>query len=434
MSFDSAYAWWQARGGELLDVVPTGFTLLWRALLVPADGPQAMFALQLGLFWSGLALLAQALATSRTRAFALVVCAGAAPLLVLLRGQVWTDVALLSALTCAGGLLAFAQARGRRGFAWCALAPLLLAGAMRHNALPALLPFAFWWASLVVGTQRRHLAIGTLALLLASAGTNRLLAGAATRHVPVWPVTAMQDLAALSIAQGRLLLPAFMTGPGLAVDEVAQAYRIWSPLPLLTGTRHGVRSPLDPPMTAGELESLRTHWFAAVRAHPRQWLAHRARLARGLFGTHPPDWPVELVYADGAHAYADNPPIAPNRGAIARALLALARTHVATPWLAAWPYLLAGVCAIPFAWRRRRQHDGFAATILLASAWLYALPLLLAVGSAETRYLAWSCVASLLAAVLVIRPRAPGDATRHAQGAASRHPARLAPDSTRDRP
>lgn len=406
MSFDSAYAWWQARGGEMLDVVPPGFTLAWRATLVFVDGPQAMFALQLGLFWSGLALLAQALAASRARVIALIGCAGAAPLVVLLRGQVWTDVAVLSALTCASGLLAFAHARDRRGFAWCALFVLLYAGAMRHNALPALIPFALWWARLVAGAGRVRLVACALAVLVASLGIGHLLARAAVRHIPLWPVTAQHDLAALSIADGRMHLPPFMTGPGLDVAELAGAFRFWSPLPLLTGTRHGVRSPLDPPLSEAELASLRTAWLETVRANPAHWLAHRARLAGALFGTHAADWPAELVYAEGEYAYRDNPPLAANDGATARALMRWAHTHVATAWLAAWPYLLAGLCALPFAWCRRRRVDGFAATILLASGWLYALPLLVAASSAETRYLAWPCIASVLALGLAIRFRA----------------------------
>lgn len=407
MSFDSAYAWWQARGGEMLDVVPPGFTLVWRATLALADGPQAMFALQLGLFWSGLALLAQALAASRARALALIGCAAAAPLIVLLRGQVWTDVALLSALTCASGLLAFAHARDRRGFAWAALFALLYAGAMRHNALPALIPFAIWWARLVAGTGHARRIVGTLAVLVASLGVNHLLASAAVRHIPLWPVTAQHDLAALSVAEGRMRLPPFMTGPGLDVAELAGAFRLWSPLPLLTGTRHGVRSPLDPPMSETELASLRAAWSGTVRANPARWLEHRARLAVALFGTHAADWPAELVYVEGEYAYRDNPPLAANDGAIALTLTRWARARTATAWLAAWPYLLAGVCALPFAWRRRRHIDGFTAAVLLASAWLYALPLLVAASSAETRYLAWPCGASALALGLAIRFRAP---------------------------
>ena len=59
MSFDSAYQWWQARGGESTNIQGVGMTWLWRAGNALAPGPGAMFVLQLLLFWSGLALITQ---------------------------------------------------------------------------------------------------------------------------------------------------------------------------------------------------------------------------------------------------------------------------------------------------------------------------------------------------------------------------------------
>jgi len=69
----------------------------------------------------------------------------------------------------------------------------------------------------------------------------------------------------------------------------------------------------------------------------------------------------------------------------------------ATPALAAWPYLLAGLLAAPLAWRRRYELSGRVALVAIASAWLLALPLFALAPSAELRYLGWSCVASVFA-------------------------------------
>src|SRR5690349_3835686 len=62
MSYDSAYAWWQARGGGGNDIVPPAFTLAWRVSQHLADGPGAVFALHALAFWCGLALFTQAFA------------------------------------------------------------------------------------------------------------------------------------------------------------------------------------------------------------------------------------------------------------------------------------------------------------------------------------------------------------------------------------
>jgi len=80
-----------------------------------------------------------------------------------------------------------------------------------------------------------------------------------------------------------------------------------------------------------------------------------------------------------------------------------------TRWLAGWPYLLVGLIALPLAWRRRGELAGIVALAVLASAWLYLVPML-PIAAAELRYLGWPCVASVLAAALVaFVPRAFGD-------------------------
>lgn len=422
MSFDSASAWWQARNGTLGDVVPPGFVFAWRLSLPLADGPQAMLTLHLALFWAGLALFASALARSRTATAASMLLVGAAPLPLLLRGHVWTDVALFSALVFASGALASAHAHGRRWPLLAALAALLYAGGMRHNASTALLPLALWWAWLAAGakpSRRARVVAGTLALLLVAAGGNRLLASRAAPHVPLWPLAAEYDLAALSIASGRMQLPAFLIGDGLDVDELAGAFRDWSALPLLTDTRHGVRAPIAPPLlSAAERTDLRAAWMGAIARQPLDWAVHRLRVARALLGNHAEDWPEELIFVDAEFQYRDNPPLAPNGGALHAALVRWARAHRSGSALAAWPYLCVGLLMLPLAWRRRETAGGGIALALLASAWTYALPLLVLTASAETRYLGWPCIASLLAFVAVAwsarAPRGRTEALRHA--------------------
>src|SRR3954452_16665481 len=79
MSFDSAYAWWQARGGETTDIAPPMFIFVWRVVDALHEGPALMFALHLALFWSGLALLAGALRLNVWRTIALMLIAAFAP-------------------------------------------------------------------------------------------------------------------------------------------------------------------------------------------------------------------------------------------------------------------------------------------------------------------------------------------------------------------
>lgn len=415
MSWDSAYAWWQARGGEMTGIVPPAFVLVWRMCDFVLSGPGLLFALHLALFWSGLALLARALGLRAIAAAAMFLVA-LMPLPWLLRGHVWTDVGLFSALTFVTGAFACAQGGGRRRWLWIALPALLYAAVLRLNALPAALPFVAWFAMLFAsrtGVPARtwpSLALPGVCLLGAVAAVHLLIGSMVQRPVPIWPMIAQFDLVAMSIKTDRLLLPDSAIEPGLDVAELKQAFRVWSLLEVLGKTPHRIRPPFEE-HTEQELSSLREAWVSAVLEYPRAWASHRWRFARGLYGTYPAYWPSELVYVDLEAPYKDNPVVEPNRTRLHRALLDAAAALRSTPLLAPWPYLLLGLLALPSAWRQRRSLAGVAALVLLASAWMYAVPLTLTAVSIELRYLGWPCLASVLAAActwLAPRSKVPG--------------------------
>lgn len=402
MSFDSAYTWWQARGGATTDIAPPMLILLWRVCDALLEGPGLVFALHLALFWSGLALFAGALRIGAPRTIALMLVAGFAPVPWLLRGHVWTDVGLFSALLFVTGALAQAQATRHRGWLVCALPALFYAAAVRHNALPAVLPFAVWMAWLAGGGAPRkprawRTAFAAIVLCAVFAAGAAMVNSRVDRHVPLWPATAEWDLAAISIASGEMLLPSFMIGPGLEVAELAEAFRHWSITPMLQNTRHGMRDPFMDDYTPEQLSTLRNAWFDAIRAHPHAWLTHHWRQACALLGVHDPAWPRELIYVDDEFQYRDNPPVTRNQSALHKALMRGAAKLSTTPLLAGWPYFVLGLLAVPAAWHRRRGLAGASALALLASAFLYAIPLVVLV-PAELRYLGWSCLAGVVAA------------------------------------
>jgi len=407
MSFDSAYTWWQARGGTTTDIAPPVLIYVWRFLDAIVEGPALVFALHLALFWSGLALIADAVATTRWRAIALMLVVALTPVTWLLRAHVWTDVGLFSALVFVVGALAKAQTTARRAWIIAALPALFYAGAVRLNALPAVLPFALWIAWLVARSRVR-VALAAAAVFFGSAAFAAIVNAQVDRHVPLWTATAEWDLAAISVATGEMWLPPFMIGPGLEVDELAHAFRHWSNVPMLQNTTHGMRDPFMEDYTREQLATLRAAWVDAIRAHPGAWLAHKVRQAVALLDVRDPGWPRELVYVDDEVQYRDNPPVARNRSLLHVALMTAAERLRTTRVLAGWPYLAIGLVALPFAWRRRRELNGRIALIALASAWLYLVPML-PIAPAELRYLGWPCVASVFAAALVaFVPRAFG--------------------------
>lgn len=406
MSFDSAYAWWQARGGQTADVVPPALVQVWRLCEAIRSGPGLVFALHLVLFWSGLALFVRALRLRAAVALPVFLLVAFTPVPWLLRSHVWTDVGLFSALLLASGVLACVHAGASRRWLVGALPPLFYAAALRHNALPAVLPLAFWLAWLAQrgspSASRANVAAIAAGLLAAMLATNHGLSRTVERHVPMWPSLAQFDLVAVSIAADRLLLPDFLHEPGLEVRELAATFRHWSNTPMFFGLRHGLREPFSIVPGSDEARTLRRAWMDAILGHPGAWLAHRWQLTRALFGTHAPDWPRELVYVDDEVPYRDNPPVARNTSVLHATLMRAAAALVATPLLAAWPYAVLALVACALAWRRRFETRGAVALVLLASAALFATPLPLLAPAAELRYLAWPCVAALLAFVCVL--------------------------------
>jgi len=405
MSFDTGYTWWQARVGETTDTQSVALIYLWRVIDPILPGPGLVFILHLALFWGGLLMIATGLRLRFVSATLMVLLAGFAPVIAVLRGHVWSDVGLAGTLLIATGALSlFARSRRRR---WLALALVssLYALGLRHNALPALLPLAVYAMHrlLAVDDSRgTRVRVGIVAVLVLGVlyGVVQAINSTADRHLPAWRAIATFDLAALSIATGEVLLPARMVGPGMDVADLAQAHKSWGVFAVLTRTHNGIYDPLAPEWTPSQVAELRSAWLNACLANPREYLAHRLEVTAGLFGTHPTDWPEALKFVSASYQVRDNPPVAQNTTALHRWIIGAAQRLRDTPVFAAWPYLVVGLFAAPFAWRRRDRPAAQIALVLIVSGALYALPLVFLAASAELRYLFWPCVASLVAGVL----------------------------------
>lgn len=401
MSFDAAYAWWQARGGETTDLQAPMMMRLWQICDALLPGPGLLFLLHLAIFWSGLGLIATRLRAGLPVRIGFILLAACAPVCFVLFTHVWTDVALMAALTFAvGALLAF---RDTGRFAWLSVATLALFYALgvRLNAAPAILPFAFYGSSLALRARRKAygttstLVFGTAAMLVlgvAAFAVNRDV----DRHISFWPSLQLCDLAAMSAATDEMLVPAFAQAPDVNVEVYRQAYRSWSCLPLYAGTRVPILS-----WTGHERRALFRSWLSAIVQHPIAYLSHRSRLSLNMLGTHDPDWPYELIFINGNFQYRDNPPIEPNHGAMHAFWMRAFHAGRSTLWLAAWPYLLLALVALIPAWRRRGDVSGLAAFAVLSSGLLYALPYFFLTEGAELRYLGWSCLSALIGAALL---------------------------------
>jgi len=402
LGFDAAYQWWQARGGETTNIHGIGMTWLWR-LGESAGGPGSVFAAEIALWFAALALCARAVPLGALAGYTSVLGIALAPVCAVLFFGVSSDAWLVGVLTLAVAL-ALAPAPWARARSVAIVLLLLAALLLRKNALPAVVPL------LVLAVQRgtawpwRRLwlpaaAVGAGLFALAALAERNV-----DRRVDVLPATALWDLAAVSLADRVLLLPPASHGPGLDLDDLAQAFEPYANAPLFARTRAGIVQPFLQPDSALDA-AVTAAWRDAIAQHPRAWLAHRARVSAALFGAKAPDWPHELVYLDGVVAYADNPPLAPNRSALHAAAIALCQATFAGVLFAAWPYLALALIACVVAWRRRAAPRAQVALAVLASGLCYAAPLPLIAPSAELRYLGWTCAAALLGALVAATSR-----------------------------
>ncbi len=409
MSFDSAYQWWQARGGESTNIQGVGMTWFWRATNAVAPGPGAMFLLQLLLFWSGLALIAEHLSAPIQWRSAFMLVAASAPVSFVLFSHVWSDVMLIAVLTCAVG----AMLRCRAGYRFWLVpgwALLFVAVTLRHNAVAAVFPLLIYMGHLRnmsaggdTGTLLRSTAMALLVSLLFLFATYAI-ERTVDQPRTLFSATQLWDLAAISIDTGEILLPSSTYQRKLTLEDLRQAFVPYTNATLFTGKHVEIRQPFfslaDP--VNGEI---RRAWIAAIFAHPRAYLAHRWALSLGLFGSKPRDWPSGLVYFDGMFQYNDNPPVKPNTNSAHAWFVRLFEAMRDSVLVSAWPYLALSIVALVVAWRRRQDADMGPAFAVLISGLLYAAPLPFIAPAAELRYTGWTCLAALIGAALVFAAR-----------------------------
>ena len=371
----------QARAGIYDDVHPPVMAAIWRLLLTIGEGTEPLFCLIALVFWSGLARCVKAAGLVGARAAIAILLVGLWPAVFLLLGQVWKDVALAAVLLHgAASALQFERTRGVH-HAVIAILVLALATALRHNAWPAVLPFA--WLLAQGRFRLARFAALALALLLVPSVVARVLDA---QDKQVWTTLPVFDLGAVSAATGETWLPASIA-PTLTPTDAQQFHRSWSNVALVDSGK--VRISFFVPYTDEMRAELVARWRAAITTHPGVYLLHRYRVFEPLLlgpQTLPADAPRELVYSHAQRLPASARTVP---GWYERMSAALWRT----PLFGLLVYVVAACVLVAV---RREPRGRRASVILLASALLYAAPLLLVAVASEYRYVYWSVLACLL--------------------------------------
>ncbi len=409
-SFDSAYQYWQARTGEFSNVTPVAMIGLWSALLAVFGNPASLLCLNLGMFWAGLGLCFLSRALPLGWALIGIAVCGLSPLVLMQLGHLLSDAHMAALLVLATGLLASCRPEGARARVWIACILIVYAGCIRQNALVAVVPLgavAAWTLSTISTPRVRLVVAGIIATALvtitASIAFDRALA---VERRPLWPMLALWDLAALSVATDDLLLPPFTHGQALSVDELREtkAFDPVSAAPLFARSRSGIGSGLGHPYSEEQQKKLAAAWWSGLRDHPHEYLAHRLRTTILLLGRHD-QTTAGLVYYDARTGYLDNPALPGIWNPLAHQGLVDMAGRLRSTWLfSALPYLLVHLTLLILAWRRR--HDPRAAIVLgvTSSSLAYAASFAILAPSAELRFMTWPIVAAPLAIVLWFAP------------------------------
>ncbi|KFL36007.1 hypothetical protein [Arenimonas donghaensis] len=402
LSWDSAWQWWQARTGELDPGHPPVMVRVWQLARLVLPDPGGMLLLQNLAWWAAMAGFAQARGGGAWRRVLTVWAVGAWPALLALLPHLWKDVWMLALFAGAVACLAAELRMPRRRWRLAALALLAGGCAFRHNALPAALPLLAWIAWREWPGRPLRVALASL-VLAGGVHLAALLANLApgARDTPVWPVVAMWDIAAVSIAEDRVLFPPDWVEPGLTVNDLRRDFVPYVNVPSFESGQLRLNFYYD--YTPAQYAQLRDAWLSLPVGHPRAYFGHRAEVSAYLLGLRQAAQPDFQVLQPAIVPLRDNPALAPPSGFLHRSLQPRLDALVDTPLFAGWIYLVlaAGVLAMCVL-RRRDAGDGLAA-IVATSGLLIALPLLLLAPSADFRYLAWLVAASLMAFALTTR-------------------------------
>ncbi len=406
MSPDSASQWAQARGGRYTDVHPPILALIWSLTERLVSGPGPVLLLHLVLLWTALAWLAQGLFARGRWQVLFVLVVGLWPAVAGISVHIWKDVPMAAfALLAVAALVEERRHPGR----WRLLLAVLfcaLACAYRHNALALALPL-LWYVSgrWLPSADRRRWARVLLTLLLAAVVA--LLSALPSLHPSVtrrtvWPVTALWDIAAVSIARDELRIPASWQARPLTVEALREVFTPWSNTSIFATGKLEISLYFDP--SSAQMADLNNAWLRLWLEAPLDMLRHRTRLMAMLFGVDRADVPERLILQPGWHHLDVNPPLpvppSPLRDRAIEALNAL----VATPLFAGWPYLCVVIALLLATWRRRVSP---LLRPLLWSAVFLCLPLPVLAPSAEFRYLYWLVLVALVAPFL-LRAETPG--------------------------
>jgi hypothetical protein len=383
MYWDAVRQYGQALSGDFDDWHPPAMGWVWRRFASVWPGPTPMLLLQLGLYWTGFALLIARAGRSRL-ALTIAVCA-LLPFSLATMGSVLKDSLMAGALLSAAGLIACGRVR------WLAVALLLFAATLRFNALFAALPLlvialpASWRAT------RAHFAgcvIGaTVVLALAMPLANRAI-GAKPSGVALSLV--IFDLGGITEHSGVDAFPPLPVANTVAVNHACYAPVRWDRYAWWVDEPCPIQFAAIRDTFAAQHQSPYVFWLRAILAHPIAYAEHRlahTNINLRFLVRDEIERPVQPQSAPNPWGYAIS------QNGLERAIDAAAVWSAGTPL--GWP-----ICWLALALGALFLNASGIARPLAISALLYGGTYLIFSVAPDLRYHLWTMVAAALAFVM----------------------------------
>jgi hypothetical protein len=409
--FDSAYQLWQARSGTFSNITPVPMIWVWSLLLKVFGNPASLLCLNLAMFWTGLGLCFHVLRAPQWLKIVGILLVGLNPLALVQMAHLLSDAHMTAVMFLGMGLIAQSLRTGSRAMLVTACILFIYAGTIRQNALAAIIPLGA--LALYAFRSREPIEKKTFLASMVVAGALTAMAATtfdrtiATERHTVWPILALWDLAAISVATDQLLLPPFTHGEGLSVEELREtgAFNPISTTYLFSHSTSGIRDGFDSPYSTDQQWKLAMAWGRAAAQHPLAYLAHRARTASLLFGRQSKA-PVGMPYFEARMGFRDNPPLPEPWLASAQQQLYRLADQLTSTWLfSALPFVLVEALSLLLAWRRRTDPHAALAIGIASSALVYAASFVVLAPSAELRYLTWPIIAAVPAIAFALSAR-----------------------------
>jgi hypothetical protein len=407
MSTDTIAQLDQAMDPAILDDWhPPVMTALWWLLMkLPFGGVGNMLVAQLFLLWASLTLLAvYVFQRSGRRRFSLIpLLIGVLPFVAGTSAAIWKDSQLAFALLGAVVLLVLVRRGIRRAaLQWSAVvvAVLLLAyaGAVRYNALPAIIPLLFLFVRPDGRRSRRY------AVLLAGAAVIGALVATPVIDV-VRPVQATHPAASIMLDDVMHLYSARElaesdVSPVLRDQLVARATACPPDTRDVNYTWRCANSGGIPPFFATHPEELRDLYVSGIVDHPVRYAKFRLRVFADFLHDPPEDRYIARF------AIRDNPygvSLTPNLMTRGLEYYVDATNRNVGFVFMPWTWLLAALAVTVLAWRRRATfpHAGVVMALGTSGA-IYVLTYVPMVIGYDYRYVYWSVVAVSAASVLLL--------------------------------